>query len=60
MDINKIIMKNQVNFFKSMISDINKTHNNEDKNIKLAILKQILNDYYKTHNNIYLKLLYNI
>ena len=54
MDINKIIMKNQVNFFKSMISDINKTHDNEEKHIKLAILKQILNDYYKTHNNIYI------
>ena len=54
MDINKIIMKNQVNFFKSMISDINKTHDNKEKHIKLAILKQILNDYYKTHNNIYI------
>ena len=54
MDINKIIMKNQVNFFKSMISDINKTHDNKEKHIKLAILKQILNDYYKTQNSIYI------
>ena len=54
MDINKIIIKNQVNFFKSMIYDINKTHDNKEKHIKLAILKQILNDYYKTHNNIYI------
>ena len=54
MDNNKIIIKNQTNFFKSMISDINKTHNNEDKHIKLLILKQILNDYYKTQNNIYI------
>ena len=54
MDINKIIIKNQTYFFKSMISDINKTHNNEDKHIKLVILKQILNDYYKTQNNIYI------
>ena len=30
MDINKIIIKNQAIFFKS-ISNINKTHNNEEK-----------------------------
>ena len=50
MDNNKIIIKNQTNFFKSMISDINKTHNNKEKHIKLTRLKQILNNYYKTHN----------
>ena len=54
MDMHKIIIKNQTNFFKSMIYDINKTYNNEEKHIKLAILKQILNDYYKTQNNIYI------
>ena len=46
MDINKIIIKNQVNFFRSMIYDINKTHCNKEKHIKLWILKQILIDFY--------------
>ena len=31
MDINKIIIKNQSNIFKSMISNINKMYNNEEK-----------------------------
>ena len=54
MDINKIIIPNQVNFFRWMIYDINRTHRIQEKNIKTMILKQILNDYYKTHNNIYI------
>ena len=45
---------NQITFFNSIISDIDKTHNKEEKEIKKEILQQLLNDYklYKINKNI--------
>ena len=50
MDVNKVIIKNQTLFFRSMISDINKTHCNKEKHIKLSILKHISIDHHKMQN----------
>ena len=36
---------NQITFFNSIISDIDKTHNKEEKKIKEDILQQLLQDY---------------
>ena len=36
---------NQITFFNSIISDIDKTHNKEEKEIKKDILQQLLKDY---------------
>ena len=36
---------NQITFFNSIISDIDKTHNKEEKEIKKDILQQLLQDY---------------
>ena len=36
---------NQITFFNSIISDIDKTHNKEEKEIKEDILQQLLQDY---------------
>jgi hypothetical protein len=36
---------NQITFFNSIISDIDKTHNKEEKEIKKEILHQLLQDY---------------
>ena len=36
---------NQMTFFNSIISDIDKTHNKEEKKIKEDILQQLLQDY---------------
>ena len=36
---------NQITFFNSIISDIDKTHNKEGKKMKEEILQQLLMDY---------------
>ena len=36
---------NQITFFNSIISDIDKTHNKEEKEIKKDVLQQLLKDY---------------
>ena len=36
---------NQITFFNSIISDIDKTHNKEEKKMKEEILQQLLMDY---------------
>ena len=45
---------NQITFFNSIISDIDKTHNKEEKKIKEDILQQLLYDYklYKINKTI--------
>ena len=36
---------NQLSFFNCIITDINNTHNFEEKKIKIEILQQIMHDY---------------
>ena len=48
MDINEKIIKNETIFFRSIIADINTTHNNEEKNIKVIYISYIYNIIYYT------------